>query len=573
MKSLSYSLLLLLALLLACAPSEKDTQPVKSSEKQITDFRFTKTLNSALASDVTATLLGDHITASLPAGMNVSTLKASFSASPKAIVTVSGIWQESGVTANDFSKPVIYQVAAEDGSVASYTVTVQASASSEKEVLSFSFQKANNPSLNSDVTASLEGDQLIALLPTGSDITALKATFTLSAGATARMNNSVQQSGSTVNNFSNPLLCEIVAADGSKKEYKVLTSLNVPSIDNVVTSFMQKYGVPGLSIGIARNGKLVFTKGYGLANQQTKERVHPRHLFRVASVSKPITAVAVMKLVQEGKLSLDRTVFGANGILGTQYGSQPYKTNVDKITVRHLLQHTAGGWNNRQNDPMFQVSNLNQEQLISQVLDTRPLDNVPGMVHDYSNFGYCLLGRIIEKVSGKPYDQYLKESILGPLGISDMHIAGNTLAERKGNEVLYYQANFDPYSMPISRMDAHGGWIASPQDLLRIATAVDGFTTRPDLLSSTSIQTMVQPSNTSPNYALGWAVNQFNNWWHDGSLPGTASILVRTSGGFCWAVVLNTRNNTSAFASDLDNMVWQAVNGTSSWPAYDLFEN
>ena len=353
-------------------------------------------------------------------------------------------------------------------------------------------------------------------------------------------------------------------------ENQGFTYSDLQHINTTIGDFMKKYDVPGVSIGLVKDGRLVFAKGYGYANQAKKEKVNTRHLFRIASVSKPITAVAIMKLVEQGKLSLNDKVFGAGGVLGTQYGSRPYSSKVKKITIKHLLEHTAGGWSNSSNDPMFQKPGYNHTQLIGWVLDNRPLDTTPGTAYAYSNFGYCVLGRVIEKVTGQSYAAYVKNAVLKPAGVKDMHIGGDTKAQKRANEVIYYQPNGNPYGMKVKRMDAHGGWIASPIDLLRMVVRVDGFATKKDHLKGSTINTMTTASRANPNYAKGWLVNNANNWWHNGSLPGTGSIMVRANNGLSWVVLVNTRDGGNYF-SDMDSMMWDVVNGISSWPSHDLF--
>jgi hypothetical protein len=105
---------------------------------------------------------------------------------------------------------------------------------------------------------------------------------------------------------------------------------------------------------------------------------------------------------------------------------------------------------------------------------------------------------------------------------------------------------------------------------VRFAVRVDGFATKSDILSSTSIGTMTTASTANSGYAKGWAVNRAKNWWHTGSLPGTGSILVRTSGGFCWAILVNTRTG-DPFFGDLDSLMWTVTGRVRDWPAYDLF--
>jgi hypothetical protein len=117
--------------------------------------------------------------------------------------------------------------------------------------------------------------------------------------------------------------------------------------------------------------------------------------------------------------------------------------------------------------------------------------------------------------------------------------------------------------MNINRMDSHGGWIATPGDLVKFAMRVDGFVTTPNILSAKTLKTMTTATTANPHYACGWCVNSFPNWWHTGSLPGTLTILVRTASGLCWAAFTNTR----AEGLDLDTMMWKMVRAVPAWKA------
>lgn len=351
------------------------------------------------------------------------------------------------------------------------------------------------------------------------------------------------------------------------------SSTNLVELDANVQIFMSQYNIPGLSLAITRNGKLIYTKGYGFADKDASTPVTDSSLFRLASVSKCITAITIMQLVEQGKLTLNDKVFGAGALLGTQYGNQPYGQHITNITVRHLLQHAAGGWGNTNSDPMFSNANLNGQELLSWILDNRPLVNTPGTNYEYSNVGFFILGLIVEKITGKPYETYVREAILQPAGITAMRIAGNLKADKRPNEVTYYgQSGQNPYINTINRLGACGGWIASPTDLMRLLVRVDGFTTKPDMLAPETIQAMVTPSFANNNYACGWHVNNSNNWWHTGSLPGTSTIMVRADRGFNWAVLTNTRNTNDNYYTDLDRLVWKSINNSNTpWPEVDLF--
>jgi CubicO group peptidase (beta-lactamase class C family) len=325
------------------------------------------------------------------------------------------------------------------------------------------------------------------------------------------------------------------------------------------------------------------------------------HRFRIASVSKPITATAILRLVEQGRLGLADRVFGAGSRLGMDFGFgslTPPAQNpglLATITVQQLLEHTCGGWPIGWIDPMFSEPNLNQEQLITWVLQNRSLNDVPGSVWDYSNFGYCLLGRIIEHVSGQTYANFVQANILGPCGITTMAIAGDSLADRKSDEVTYEGHPFlglplnidgkeyvlehkdEPYRVPVSRMDSHGGWIATAVDLVRFAVHFDNFPTPPDILTPASMTTMTTPTTATerngdnPKYAKGWKLSKDeHNWFHTGDLPGSSSRLVVASNGFCFAALANTRRVGSTMDLELDSMMWDFINNIT-WPTQNLF--
>ena len=329
-------------------------------------------------------------------------------------------------------------------------------------------------------------------------------------------------------------------------------------IDKTINQFMQRYNIPGLSIAIAKQDDILFAKGYGFADTSTKVPVNIAHKFRIASLSKPITAVAIMKLMEEGKLKLDDKVFGKDGLLNDRF---PTKNKLlHQITIRHLLEHTAGkNWTNDGNDPMFKDYKLSQANLIRKTLKENPITSPPGNSYAYSNFGYCLLGRVIEKLSGIPYESYIRKTFFKEIGAKSFSM-GNKKPSNSVTQVRYYpDTEESPYSFPVKRMDAHGGWLSNAIDLVKFIISVDGR--GQDILSQESIKFMTIPSKHNNNYALGWNVNQYNNWWHVGLLPGTASIMVRTDHGYSWAVLLNKKSDDTTFSAELDKLTWNIIGG------------
>jgi CubicO group peptidase (beta-lactamase class C family) len=342
-----------------------------------------------------------------------------------------------------------------------------------------------------------------------------------------------------------------------------ITQAERQAMAEVAIAFMKKYNVPGFSVAIARNGRSMWKQCFGLADRDTREQVSSSSLFRIASVTKPITSVAIFTLIEQGRLNLSDKVFGKGSIFGTDYGTPPYRQYVGDITLDHLLTHTCGGWQNDVGDPMLRFPEMDQAQLISWTLDHVQLDHRPGEHWAYSNFGYCVLGRVIEKTTHQSYRDYVHKMALLPCGVTDMRIAASTRAQRPPNEVMYYDRDRDPYGVNLERADSCGGWIATPSDLVDFLTHV-GFSGAPSLLKRGTIATMMTPCPVHPGYARGWFVDKSGDCWHDGGLPGTASTMERTTKSVCWAALANTECDM-----DLNQVVRDMVQQVRAWRVGD----
>ncbi|MEM6684189.1 MAG: serine hydrolase [Bacteroidota bacterium] len=361
-------------------------------------------------------------------------------------------------------------------------------------------------------------------------------------------------------------------------------SSDVGQLDAKITKVMKDYKVPAVSIGIVKDGKLVYAKGYGYGNKEDKIIAAATSSMRLASVSKPITGVAIMKLVEDNKLKLTDKVLGKNSILGNTYGKKWKIGKREKaITVQQLLEHTAGGdsWDNNKSpkatdkwgDPMFQKKLKNRKQHISWVLNSRNPTHTPGTRYQYSNFGYNLLGRIIEKKTGKSYESYVRNSILKPSGITQMYIGANKKKDRRYKEVVYY-SDRKPYDLQMRRMDSHGGWIASAVDMMKFMVRVDGQSSKKDILKSSTITTMATGSSANAGYAKGWAVND-GNWSHGGSMSGTGTLLKKMNNGISYVILTNFskkyEDGETSHRSALKKAVEEGIGAIKSWPSLDLF--
>ena len=175
-----------------------------------------------------------------------------------------------------------------------------------------------------------------------------------------------------------------------------------PELDSVICTLMRRYDLPAASIALMRDDRIIYTAAYGVTDTLRHTPTTIRTRFRIASLSKPVTMAGILLLAAQGRLSLDDRVFGEGAILGTDYGPVPRGSGKDLITVRNLLEHKSG-WENIPDDPMFSNAGATQRQIIARMLAARPLSAPAGEKYSYSNFGYLVLGRIIEKVSGMPY--------------------------------------------------------------------------------------------------------------------------------------------------------------------------
>jgi len=365
---------------------------------------------------------------------------------------------------------------------------------------------------------------------------------------------------------------------------------SIIQVDTEVVDFMIKYKIPGMSIAISKNGRMIYSKGYGFADKSIAAEVNTKTLFRIGRVSGLLTSIAIMKLIGDGKISLKSKVFGDSGILGNQYGALPYERNITNIDVSELLHHNAGGWSGTDDlvwNSKYLDMAINPGQLISYTLKNVPLRTSPGSTFAFSNLGYLVLGRIVEKVSGMSYQDFVKEKILKELGVSDMHIEGNAANKRQKNETIYYKDGL--FHLPIidnektgeecypysALGDACFGWIASAEDLLKIIANLDDSTSKTPILSARGLKMLLSADTTNPHVACGifWNDN-FSNWFDLGTYRGSSSEIAHTHDGYCWAILVNIdRPASETYLSDMDQIFWKAVgNPGTKWPDTDLFD-
>jgi CubicO group peptidase (beta-lactamase class C family) len=378
--------------------------------------------------------------------------------------------------------------------------------------------------------------------------------------------------------------------------------------NDLMNSFMKKHKIPGGALAVTKDGRLIFARGFGYADVEAKIPVQPTSLFRIASLSKPITAVAVMQLIEKGLLKDSDKIADALQFQDHLPDSVRLHPDWQKITIAQLLTHTAGWDRSVDFDPMLFSKRIIEALHTSPpaspwdiitFMAPRPLQFEPGTKYVYSNFDYCLLGRIIEQKTRQDYQDYVKEAVFRPLGIHNSQI-GKTLKEyRVDNEVCYYDSTekcdgiVPPYvgqlvpcpygAWYLEAMDAHGGWISSIIDLAHFLCTFDDFDNCP-VLKRSSIEHMFFPPHPAQMdekdvyYAYGWAVRKLENGgynaWHAGLLAGTSSLMVHRHDGLKWVILFNAGRpgkKDGNYGNVIDPLVHRAAKQVKKWPTEDLF--
>lgn len=318
----------------------------------------------------------------------------------------------------------------------------------------------------------------------------------------------------------------------------------IPAVDSVMRAFMQRSRVPGIAYGIIVDGKLWHVAAHGLREVPTGARVDTSSVFRIASMTKSFTALAILQLRDAGRLSLDDP---AEKYVPQLKGLRYPTSDAPRITVRHLLTHSAGfPEDNPWGDQQLAASD---EDLSRMIREGIPFSNAPGIAYEYSNFGFAILGRIVVNVSGMPYARYVRDRVLRPLGMSSTTLeARDVPANRLAHGYRLQDGQWlEEPPLPDGSFGAMGGMLTSSADLSRwVGLMLSAWPPRDGaespVLKRSSLREMQQlwrnagatVSRTangfalnSGGYAYGLRVSQnclFNHIVaHSGGLPGFGS--------------------------------------------------
>lgn len=315
-------------------------------------------------------------------------------------------------------------------------------------------------------------------------------------------------------------------------------------VDDFINAEMQKQHIPGVALAVMKDGKIIKTRGYGLANVETNTPVTAETVFKIGSISKPIIAMGIMLLVEDGKISLDDKV--------SKYLEGTPETWAD-ITIRHLLSHTSGIVREA---PGFNGARIQPDADVIKTAYPLPLNFKPGEKYEYCNVGYFSLAEIIRKVSGKPWSEFLSERIFKPLGM-------NATRPTVFDEIVPNRAN--GYSFTNNKLinsevylalRPSGAFLSTVSDLVKLEAALNGK----DFLKPETRKMMWTPFKFNDGkdsiYGLGWTTDRVNGRkriGHGGSLNGFKSYFSRFVDDGLTVIVLTNLNqvDSSKFSNEI----------------------
>jgi len=355
--------------------------------------------------------------------------------------------------------------------------------------------------------------------------------------------------------------------------------------DQIMIELMRQHSAPGGALCLSKEGRLVYARGFGWALVRARQPARPETKFGLASVSKAITGVAILRLVDQGRLGLDDRAFGYLRDLRPLPGTQ-VDPRTATITIRQLLNHSAGY--KRQPDVQavskrfrLPLPRLREDHLVQFFLG-RPLDYDPGTEQHYSNYGFVVLGAIVERATGLDYGAAVHRLVFEPMGVRGLRLGhggayGPDTAHRYGEK----GEELPPIDLPGG---AAGGWIASAVEMTRFLCALDGTRGRGFLTEATYRAMLAPPSpplRPRPGghwFGLGWDdVRETPNgpsYAKDGGINGVRSFIGHMPGNVEWTVLFNGgRNVPGQPGQDIDaaQRIRQGIRQTNRWPEGDLF--
>jgi CubicO group peptidase (beta-lactamase class C family) len=382
------------------------------------------------------------------------------------------------------------------------------------------------------------------------------------------------------------------------------------AVDEIMSRVLEEHNVVGALIAIAKDGRLVLDRGYGLANRRRREPMSARTIGDIGSVTKPITACAILKLCEDGRLDIEARLVDALADLRPFPGLGIADRRFLEIKVHHLLYH-GGGFGNKWAKSRVHDAEVERAKAFGErtgkyvgseiaALNYRlamstPLKFTPGSQHSYSNFGFVTLRLVVERASGLRYEDFCQAHVLQPMGVRRMRLDSHGPIYFPGETHRYkYHADSKRYedSGGGVGVGAAGNWIASASDLVRFLLAIDGARGKRFFRDDTMHLMLGPPppifkGDTSHRWpGLGFAVTRSESglgYSKNGGVEGASTWIEHIApGNIDWALHMNTTHPGSRAEADSEGpgpmlvakrQLKTLFRELDTWPKVDLFED
>ena len=355
-----------------------------------------------------------------------------------------------------------------------------------------------------------------------------------------------------------------------------------PAFDDVINGFLALGGFPGASVAVAKDERVVYARSYGVADPASGEPMRVEHHFRIASISKLLTGATIERLATLGKLTLDQKVWP---LLNAKV---PLPASADarirSVTIRQLLGHTSGI--PATPDPFFDddaavlaafgPAGPTSCSAAAAWAVARPLGWDPGTHYSYANVNFCLLGLVIEQVTGRPWSDVVRDLVQTPRGVTDMYLGFTYF--RQPLDVVH--ATPGPTEKGggwfMESLGGAGAWMGTPVDIVRIADGLDPAKPGADLLTAAQLAAARARPATDRGDDLTWyglgmlSYRQGSAFGHTGALEGSRTMVVHEDDGITWSIMVNAKfdDHQNVLMAVMDAAL--ATVPIGSWPAYDL---
>jgi CubicO group peptidase (beta-lactamase class C family) len=313
-----------------------------------------------------------------------------------------------------------------------------------------------------------------------------------------------------------------------------ITKADLNAIDSVMKSYYRPEE-PGTSIVVAKDGKIVFSKGYGMANLEQHTPISTASVLRMGSMTKQFTAIAILMLVQKGQLSLDDRL--------SKFYQEQFKDD-HGITIRHLLGHTSGikDYITIPEVRAYATRKIKPQDIIA-IIAQSPLDFEPGTDYTYSNSGYFILGGILEQITGVPYPEFITKNILQPLKMqhTSYEDPAQIIADRASGYYRRAEGFINAPYIDMSVIFSAGALLTNPEDMVKW----DESLYLHSLVNAQYIKMAMEPqqlhNGDHTDYGFGFRmakVNGVNSIEHGGGIFGFQCYGIRVESAHVYVLVM-----------------------------------